>query len=169
MTYLRRSAGVVVSAVALWLVPTQVAAQQAPRCAFVCAPELKIEPAVTVENLFGRPRVETDGRVERTPREHVFELVFALEIPTEIPRVGFTLEAIFVPFGGTSVNPFTGVAAAQIGRSDIRDKGSKSKRNSTWSSSVRIRREGGSPPMSTSWTNSAQPGRHARRACTRTS
>ncbi len=50
-------------------------------------------------------------------------MIFALDIPTEIPRVGFTLEAIFVPFGGTSVSPFTGVAAAQIGRSDIRDNG----------------------------------------------
>ena len=123
MRYISLSVGAAVSAAALWLAPTQAAAQPAPRCAFVCAPELKIEPTVTVENLFGRPRVDADGRVVRAAREHVFELIFALDIPTEIPRVGFTLEAIFVPFGGTSVNPFTGVAAAQLGRSDIRDNG----------------------------------------------
>lgn len=109
-----------VSAV-MWLVPAVVAAQQATRCALVCAPELKIEPTFTVENLGRRHRVEVDGHVERVERETVFELIFALDVPTEIPRVGFTLEAIFAPFGETSVNPITGAAAGEPGGHEIRD------------------------------------------------
>jgi len=94
-----------------------------PRCRLICAPELKIEPTWTVENLAGRPRIEADGHVERAARENVFELILALDVPTTIPRIGFTFEAIFVPFGGTAVNPFTGVPAAESGRNEIRDNG----------------------------------------------
>jgi hypothetical protein len=53
----------------------------------------------------------------------VFELIFALDVPTTIPRIGLTLEAIFIPFGGTSVHPFTGATAAEAGRDEIRDTG----------------------------------------------
>ena len=109
--------------VGLLLLPVPAAAQDEPRCAFLCAPELKIEPTWTVENLGARPRVESDGRVERAARETVFELIFALDVPTTIPRVGLTLEAIFIPFGATSVHPFTGTTAAEAGRSEIRDNG----------------------------------------------
>ncbi len=109
--------------VGLLLLPTPAAAQDEPRCAFLCAPELKIEPTWTIENLGARPRVEIDGHVERAARETVFELIFALDVPTTIPRVGLTLEAIFVPFGGTSVHPFTGATAAEAGRNEIRDNG----------------------------------------------
>ena len=98
-------------------------AESEPRCRLICAPELKIEPTWTVENLAGRPRLEADGQTERAARENVFELILALDVPTTIPRVGFTFEAIFVPFGGTAVNPFTGVAAAESGRTEIRDNG----------------------------------------------
>lgn len=109
--------------VGLLLLPTPAAAQDEPPCAFLCAPELKIEPTWTIENLGARPRVEVDGQVERAARETVFELIFALDVPTTIPRVGLTLEAIFVPFGGTSVHPFTGATAAEAGRNEIRDNG----------------------------------------------
>ena len=98
-------------------------AQEDSPCAFLCAPELKIEPTWTMEHLAARPRVTVDGQVEQVPRETVFELIFALEVPTEIPRVGFTLEAILLPFGGTSVHPFTGVTAGELGRDEIRDNG----------------------------------------------
>ena len=64
----------------------------------LCAPELKVEPTWTVENLFRPPRIESDGVVERARRELVFELIFALDIPTTIPRIGTTLEASFAPF-----------------------------------------------------------------------
>ena len=53
----------------------------------------------------------------------MFELIFALDVPTTIPRVGLTLEAIFIPFGGTSVHPFTGATAAEAGGDEIRDNG----------------------------------------------
>ena len=105
------------------LLPTVAAAQNEPRCALLCAPELKIEPTWTLENLGARPRIEVDGHVERAARESVFELIFALDVPTTIPRVGLTLEAIFIPFGGTTVHPFTGATAGEGGRSQIRDNG----------------------------------------------
>lgn len=95
---------------------------QDPPCAVLCVPELKIEPTITIEHLAQRPRLEVDGEVERVSREPTFELIFALDIPTEIPRIGVTLEAIFVPFGETTVHPFTGVAANGAGQS-IRDNG----------------------------------------------
>jgi hypothetical protein len=105
------------------LVPALASAQDEPRCAFLCAPELKIEPTWTIENLGSRPRVETDGQEERAARESVFELIVALDVPTTIPRVGLTLEAIFIPFGGASVHPFTGAMAAEAGLDEIRDNG----------------------------------------------
>ena len=86
---------------------TPLTAQNNSGCSFLCRPELKIEPTFTVENLFSRHRVaeiegdETVG-VTRAEREVVFETVLALEIPTEIPRVGFTFETIFIPFDADS-------------------------------------------------------------------
>ena len=106
-----------------------VAAQQTERCRVLCAPELKIEPTITVENLFSRPVVQTldeEGHVEesaRARRERVFELIFALDVPTTIPRIGLTLEAIFVPFGATDEHPFTGAAASALPSGSIRDNG----------------------------------------------
>ena len=80
-----------------------LSAQGDDQCAFLCAPELKLEPTFTIENLFNPARVETiedDIAVDTTRqgRDRVFELVVAADVPTEIPRVGFTLEAIFSPF-----------------------------------------------------------------------
>ena len=101
---------------------------QEPRCFFLCAPELKVEPTMTFENLGNRALVEvTDaatGEVStvRQQAETAFELILALDIPTEIPRVGFTLETIFVPFGESATNPF-GRPAADLGVASIRDNG----------------------------------------------
>jgi hypothetical protein len=106
--------------VVLLLAAAPAAAQDEPKCVFLCAPELKIEPTWTIENLGRRGRVEADGVVERSRREWVFEVIFALDVPTAIPRVGLTLEAIFIPLGRTSVHPFTGSSPAD-GRRDIRD------------------------------------------------
>ena len=108
----------------LW--PVAASAQQ--RCALLCVPEVKIEPSVTLEHLLGAARVEVldDGVVVGTTREEreaVFELVLAVGIPTEIPRVGFTVETIFVPFGETETHPFTGATAADTGRTSFRDNG----------------------------------------------
>ena len=111
----------------LW--PVAAPAQQ--RCAFLCVPDVKIEPTVTIEHLFGAARIEKmdevgDGAVvatTREAREAVFELILAVGIPTEIPRVGFTIETIFVPFGETDTHPFTGATAAEAGRTSFRDNG----------------------------------------------
>ena len=92
------------AAVALLLCAQPAAAQESgePPCRILCVPDFKVEPTITFENLASRARVEvTDDAggavVERQARESVFELILALGIPTEIPRVGFTLETIFVP------------------------------------------------------------------------
>src|SRR5262245_57675604 len=99
------------AAFAAWLIAVAPAfAQPDPDkpCVFLCAPELKIEPTFTVEHLAQRHRIAAEGAVARVERETVFELIVALDIPTVIPRIGLTLEAIFIPFGETSVHPFTG-------------------------------------------------------------
>jgi hypothetical protein len=82
----------------LFGVPWPAAAQSEPTCVVLCAPELKVEPTWTWEPLWARPRVESNGQVERVPRENIFELIFAVDIPTALPRLGVTLEAMFTPF-----------------------------------------------------------------------
>ena len=99
-----------------------------PRCRVLCAPDFKVEPTVTFENLVNRARVETladDGAspAGQQERESVFELILALGIPTEIPRVGFTLETILVPWGETDRHPFTGATSGRLGGAAIRDNG----------------------------------------------
>jgi hypothetical protein len=110
-------------ALLLLALPVPAAAQSGPRCVVLCSPELKIEPTWTVENLASRPRVVSEGKVARVSRDTIFELIFALDVPTTIPRIGVTLEAIFIPFGSTGIHPFTGVSAGDAGRADIRDNG----------------------------------------------
>ena len=127
MTQSLRVACVGVALVASGVAPQAgLYAQERDRCAFFCAPELKIEPTFTTEHIINPARVETidDGVVVETAqqeREKVFELILAVDIPTEIPRVGFTVETIFLPFAETSENPFTGVTAEELGRTSIRD------------------------------------------------
>ena len=92
----------------------------------LCAPELKIEPTLTIENLANPPRLLKihDGdmvEIEQQTRQTVFELIFALDVPTQLPRLGMTLEASFKPFLSTDSNPFTGRSAEELGRVDIRD------------------------------------------------
>jgi hypothetical protein len=94
------------------------ASAQEVACRILCVPDLKVEPTVTFENVAGRARVEDGGVTARQDGETVFELIFAVGVPTEIPRIGFTLEASFAPFGKTDEQPFTGVTA---GEDEIRD------------------------------------------------
>ena len=90
------SAGAVLLA-ALLTAPNALAQQQNP-CRILCAPELLIEPTWTIENLALRPRVEhPDGTQEQVPRESVFELVLAVDVPTRLRRIGFTGEIILAP------------------------------------------------------------------------
>jgi hypothetical protein len=84
--------------IAVLLVPVSALAQSKPRCVFLCAPEFEVEPTWTVENLRGAPRIEVDGQIERESRETIFEMVFALDVPTSIPLFGLTFEAAFSPF-----------------------------------------------------------------------
>lgn len=112
----------VAACVGMLATATAALAQDAP-CRILCAPELKIEPTFTVEHLARRHRVEADSKVERVDRETVFELIFAVDIPTQVPRLGVTLEAILIPFGQTDMHPFTGTPARTAGRSSIRDNG----------------------------------------------
>ncbi len=96
-------------------------AQESRPCKFLCSPGFNVEPTITIEPLFGSPRLSIDGgKPERSARETVFETVFAFDIATRLPRLGFTLEAIIAPFGRTSVNPFTGRTASDLG-GDVRD------------------------------------------------
>lgn len=92
---------VVAAAWAAGLFAARETSAQESGCRILCTPDLKFEPTITFENLGTRARVDVGGQVERTPRETVFELIFAVGVPTTLPRVGFTLEAIFAPFKGT--------------------------------------------------------------------
>lgn len=86
-------------AVAVWLIAIPAAAQAQAHCRFLCTPQLLIEPTFTIENLARRARVATAaGEKQRQARETVFEIIFAVDIPTRLPRLGFTGEAIVVPF-----------------------------------------------------------------------
>jgi len=84
--------------IAFLLLPMPALAQSKPRCVFLCAPEFKIEPTWTIENLRGAPRIEIDGEIEPVSREAIFEMIFALDVPTSLPRIGMTFEAAFSPF-----------------------------------------------------------------------
>lgn len=95
--------------------------QDGKRCNLLCSPELKIEPTVTFEKFAARPRVVTfqNGQPVDTSSvapEQAFEMIFALDVPTAIPRLGFTLEAIWTPFAKTDENLFTGRTASQLGK-----------------------------------------------------
>lgn len=110
----------------LLAVASGTARAQDEDCRVFCTPDLKLEPTFTTSNLFGGAEIaQLDGEeavsVIREPRETAFEIILALGIPTEIPRVGVTLETIWKPFASTDVNPFTGKTADELGEEDIRD------------------------------------------------
>jgi len=125
----RRAGAVTAAVVCLAAVtPPRLVMAQAQRCRILCAPELKIEPTITIENLAQRPRIETleNGRVvesARAERKSVFELIFAVDVPTQIPRIGVVFEAIFVPFGEVVLPPVDGATGAAAQPRKIRDNG----------------------------------------------
>ena len=127
--FCRRGLPAAAAVILLALAPPALAQDDdEPRCRILCAPDFKVEPTVTFENLVNRARFETlgdDGAATagRQERESVFEVILALGIPTEIPRVGFTLETILVPWGETDRHPFTGATSGQLGGAAIRDNG----------------------------------------------
>jgi hypothetical protein len=83
---------------AMALSPFVCEAQEAERCRVICGLEWKAEPTFTIENLASRHRVVADGVTERVNRERVFETVLALDMSTQLPWLGFNVEAIFSPF-----------------------------------------------------------------------
>lgn len=91
------------------------------RCRILCAPSIEIAPSVTFTNLADPPQVRNlfTGEVEQLKREAEFEIFVAMGIPTEIPRVGLTFEAIWTPFVESDGNTFTGYTAEELGEEAI--------------------------------------------------
>jgi hypothetical protein len=74
-------------------------AQAPPSCRFLCAPKVRVEPTLTFTNLFGSPRiVGPAGTTTRERRAREFEVIFSVGLPTRVPRLEFTVEAIVLPF-----------------------------------------------------------------------
>lgn len=103
---IRRALGIVIAVLAF---STFSAAQdQNGKCFFLCPPEVKIEPTFSWEHFIRRHRLaeqSEDGTVTvaTVERERSFETVIAVDIPTTVPRLGFTFETAFKPFvKGTS-------------------------------------------------------------------
>jgi hypothetical protein len=90
--------GAVMLTIGLCLAAPTVAKAQSS-CRFVCTPRFLIEPTWTIENLAQRTRMRTPAGEDVTHRrDSVFETIFAVDIPTTVPRLGFTAEAIIIPF-----------------------------------------------------------------------
>ena len=69
------------------------------KCRPFCAPSFKVEPTVTVTNLFRGARIiQEDGLTTREPRETEFEVILSVGLPTRLSWLEFTVEAIFLPF-----------------------------------------------------------------------
>lgn len=95
-------------------------AQEEDQCLLLCTPDLAFEPTISFENFAARPRIAVlEGGVPvdtvRPDPASAFELVFAVGVPTELPRIGLTFEAIWTPFAETDANPFTGATADELG------------------------------------------------------
>ena len=80
--------------VVLALLPRAARADEA--CVVLCRPELKFEPTLSIGNLVGA-RVDdvASGETRTLPSDAGLQLVVAAGIPTQIPRIEITLEAIF--------------------------------------------------------------------------
>lgn len=103
-TRTRLSVGWLATALVVSLVPGAASAyaqEEDGGCTVLCTPKLSFEPTLTVENLFASPRVQdvATGAIRRLERESAFEAILALSVPTELPYMELTLEAIFAPSG----------------------------------------------------------------------
>jgi hypothetical protein len=88
-----------IAAILLAARASDISAQSPSPCRIVCAPQVLVEPTWTFGNLANRPRVieSLGAQPRRLPRERVFELVLAVDIPTRWTRVGLAGEAILSP------------------------------------------------------------------------
>lgn len=92
-----RTATLLLSAVLMHATPSF--GQPAAACRLLCAPEFKVEPTITVTNSFGGARIADDaGEIAREGRETELEIIFSFGLPTRIPWLEFTAEAIVLPF-----------------------------------------------------------------------
>ncbi|NIR52517.1 hypothetical protein GWO43_28385 [candidate division KSB1 bacterium] len=102
--------------------PVRLSADDKEKKPFLGPLSLNFEPTLTVSPL-GTPALVTDiasdapGDTSRLERAVEFELIFALEIPTGLPRISLTGEVIWTPFATTDRNPFTGSTSAELGQS----------------------------------------------------
>ena len=105
------------------MMSVEAAAQEQRPCRFVCAPTIEVAPTGTVNNLLFAPRVADlpNGVPQRLTRDVEFEMVVSADIPTSLPRLGFTLEVHWTPLSSTAANPFTGRTAEELGTSTVRD------------------------------------------------
>jgi hypothetical protein len=96
---MRHAVRIALLALAAALVGTSQAAAQKPSpCRFLCAPDFGVEPTMTLTNAFRGARiVQPDGTTTREPRETEFDLVLALDLPSRVSWLGFTIEASFQP------------------------------------------------------------------------
>jgi hypothetical protein len=85
------------------LLGAQPTTAQETDCRVLCAPEFKIEPTLTFTKL-SRPAllVLEDGTPDRERRERELELILSLDLGTRAAWLGFTIEAILLPFEGES-------------------------------------------------------------------
>lgn len=122
-SHLRRAALVLTGMLLCSVLAPPSRAQEKDACWLLCAPEVALEPSVTVEPIFRAATVENvETGVTSTPRPaSAFELVLAVGIPTTVPRVGLTGEVIWTPFAKTDANPFTGRSAEEIGADALND------------------------------------------------
>ncbi|MGE0703400.1 MAG: hypothetical protein AB7F99_14420 [Vicinamibacterales bacterium] len=73
-------------------------AQELTTCRFLCSPGLKVEPTITFENIVGAPlTVGDDGAVSREASAAVFEVILGVDVPTRLPWLELTIEAILIP------------------------------------------------------------------------
>jgi hypothetical protein len=118
--YQRLAAFIVVTAVNT-VTPLWAQEPSSPSCKFLCQPTLLFEPTITIENVANGARViEANDVPQLQARDTVFEAIVALDLPTSVPRLSFTLEASVQPFARTDQNPFTGRSASDLG-GDVRD------------------------------------------------
>jgi hypothetical protein len=91
------------AAVVLLAVALPARAQPTAPCRVLCAPEFKVEPTITFTTVFNSPRIVVDeGPPLRDRRTTEFELILSVGLPTRLPWLDFTVEAIVLPFEADS-------------------------------------------------------------------
>lgn len=81
------------------LLGAQLSAAQGTECRVLCAPEFKVEPTLTFTKLFRpAPLLLENGARDKERHEKELELILSLDLGTRASWLGFTIEAILLPF-----------------------------------------------------------------------